>query len=136
MHTIAYKERRDKVLLEAFNPKLDLMESLDIYDRLAIISNLLTKITLRFDTLDMTERQAKWYETRENTLEEEAQELCERAGGVFYHQCDPRGIALYFVPLKALKRSCEYRGIQVPTNKEIMRQYLSRHYNLIGYPIY
>ena len=133
MYTKTYMERRDKILLEAFSPKLGLMESLDIYDRLATISNQLTSIAER---VDMTERQAKWNETREANLEREAQLLCKRAGGVFYHQCDPRGIALYFVPLKALKRSCEYRGIPIPTNEEIMRHYLSRRYDIIGYPIY
>lgn len=136
MHTIAYMERREKVLQESFSPELGLMESHAIYDRLASISHQLTRIETRFCSVEMTERQAKWNETRENTLEEEAQELCERADGVFYHQCDPRGIALYFVPLKALKRSCEYRGIPIPTDKEIMRHYLSRRYDVIGYPIY
>lgn len=136
MYTKTYMERRVKILLEAFNPKLGLMESLDIYDRLATISNQLTSIAERVCTLDMTERQAKWNETREVNLKREAQELCKRAGGIFYHQCDPRGAALYFVPLQALKRSCEYRGIPIPTNEEIMRHYLSRRYNIIGYPIY
>ena len=136
MYTKTYMERRDKILLEAFSPKLDLMESLDIYDRLANISNQLTRIAERFCSIEMTERQAKWNETREVNLKREAQELCKRAGGIFYYQCDPRGVALYFVPLKVLKWSCEYRGIPIPTNEEIMRQYLSRRYNTIGYPIY
>ena len=136
MYTIAYMERRDKIVSEVFNLELGLMESLDIYDRLASISHQLSRIEIRFCTLDMSERQAKWNETREATLEGEAQELCERAGGVFYHQCDPRGIALYFIPLKNLERSCEYRDIPVPTNKEILHSYLSRRYNQIGYPIY
>ena len=136
MYTKTYMERRDKILLEAFSTKLGLRESLDIYDRLATISNQLTSIAERVCSLDMTERQAKWNETREVNLKREAQELCKQAGGVFYHQGDPRGAALYFVPFKALKRSCDYRGIPVPTNEEILRQYLSRRYNIIGYPIY
>ena len=131
MHTKTYMERRDKIL-ESFSSKLDLMESLDIYDRLANISSQLTGIAERFCSIEMTEKQAKWNETREVTLEREAQLLCKQAGGVFYHQGDPRGVALYFVPLEALKN----RGIPISTNEEIMRQYLSRHYNSLGYPIY
>ena len=65
MHTTAYMERRDMILTEVFDLKIGLLEALDIYERLATISNLLTRIALRCNASLMTERQTKWNETRE-----------------------------------------------------------------------
>ena len=119
-----------------FRSELGYREFLDIYYRMVSVSRQLTNVAERICSIEMTEQQEKWNDTREKNLVVEGHALCKRAGGVFYHQSDPRGIAFYFIPLKALLESCKREGVNAPNNQAEVRRYIDSRYPQIGYPIY
>lgn len=127
---------RSEAIRKLFRDDLGYLEGLDIYDRMVSVSRQLTKVAERACSVEMTERQERWNDTREKNLVAEGHALCKRAGGVFYHQSDPRGVAFYFLPLKALLESCKREGVDAPNNQAEVRRYIDSRYPQIGYPIY
>lgn len=127
---------RSEAIRKLFRSELGYFEGLYIYERMVSVSRQLTNIAERMCSGEMTERQVIWNDTREANLIVEGHALCKRAGGVFYHQSDPRGIAFYFIPLKALLESCKREGVNAPNNRAEVRRYIDSRYPQIGYPIH
>lgn len=127
---------RSEAIRKLFRDDLGYLEGLDIYDRMVSVSRQLTKVAERACSVEMTERQERWNDTREKNLVAEGHALCKRAGGVFYHQSDPRGVAFYFIPLKALLESCKREGVEVPNTQAGVTKYVDSRYPQLGYPIY
>lgn len=127
---------RSEAIRKLFRDDLGYLEALDIYERMVSVSRQLTKVAERVCSVEMTERQERWNDTREKNLVAEGFALCKRAGGVFYRQSDPRGVAFYFIPLKALLDSCKREGVEVPNTQAGITKYVASRYSLLGYPIY
>lgn len=116
--TLRFYQKVD-ALRELRADQRDTLTIIQDVERLYSIERQLSQIAERECCEPMTERQAKWNESRTENLTTEAELIAKTYGCVFYHQTDPRGCQVYLIP-----------SLHVPEGAG--REWIDSHYSSYG----